>query len=112
MKITDADKRRAAVLQDWNFRVVCRADDLFLAPELLLKSVVGNVYGHPNPRHHDGKRVVIGTVRAVDGRFVKTRRTTYRLGRVSRRYRAWMSKTGIDYDAQNPIKLINSEAVT
>jgi hypothetical protein len=45
-----------AQLKKWSFG--SRNHSPYAAPEQLCLCLQGNVYGHPNPRHHDGKFIV------------------------------------------------------
>ena len=78
--------------------------DPWQAPGCRAQLVHGNAYGHP--RFADGRRVVIGTVREIDGRIIKTKRTTYRLGRIDPEYRERLKRAGIPYDPKEPIKWV------
>lgn len=81
----------------------------YTAPELLPRALTGIVFGHPG--HQDGKHVTTSQIVAVYKRTVTTRSgTTYRLGPIDRRYRAFLRKQGIPFDPACPIKWIGGSA--
>jgi hypothetical protein len=89
-------------LQDWAVRP--RYKDPFMAPEHNPNCLEGLVEGHP--RKEDGKRVLTTPIVESEGRIVTTRSgTKYRLGRVSRKYRRWLTKEGLAYNPRQPIKI-------
>jgi hypothetical protein len=80
-------------LQDWAVRSG-GPGARFLAPEVAPVRLEGGVTGHP--RKSEGKRVV--TTRSG---------TKYRLGRIQRGYRRWLTKKGLAYNPRQPIKVKN-----
>lgn len=83
----------------------------YIPPEgraLCLKGVIGEGHPHKPP----GSRVVTSGIKTIAGRLVTTGSgTVYQLGRVNRKYRAWMKEKQICYDAKNPIKDKRSSAM-
>lgn len=72
-------------------------------------SLLGNVFGHSNPRHEDGKSVVTSRVVSVDGRKITTRSgSVYTLGKISPEYREYIKRTRPEWDWRNPIKMAES----
>ena len=94
------EKDKAPTLQNWRVKA-----NPYASPEMRDILVIGEVYGHHNPRFHDGKTITIGTVKASEGRYLRTKRTTYKLGRVEPEYRKYLKSEGIDYDAKHPFKV-------
>jgi hypothetical protein len=92
-------------LQDWSVRSG-GPGEWFLAPEVAPVRLEGVVTGHP--RKSDGKRVVTTRIVESEGRIVTTRSgTKYRLGRIQRGYRRWLTKKGLAYNPRQPIKVKN-----
>jgi hypothetical protein len=74
-----------------------------MAPEQSYHVLAGEVYGHP--KKADGSLVKTSAIEKIDGRIITTESgSVYRLGRISRKYRRWLRKEGIEYDRKNPIK--------
>lgn len=91
-------------LENWS--VVPGSSDPYMAPELQSICLFGEVYGHPNPRHHDGKIVRTSRVMDVSGKVVKTYSgSVYELGVVSPDYVEWMKSNNIPFDPENPITI-------
>ena len=92
-------------LQDWLVRI---KGDGFTAPELLTKHLEGAVFRHPKSnRHPDGKYITTSSICGCEGRVVTTASgTKYKLGRVNRKYRAWMKSKGLQYDRKNSVKMV------
>lgn len=93
------------VLHDW--AVMAGPSNYFEAPELWEPRLVGAVYGHPDPRHPDGKRIQTSRIAAAEGRVVTTQRgTRYRLGRIDPRYRSWLQDHRPRWDWRRPITVV------
>jgi hypothetical protein len=61
-----------------NPKPLVRLEDWFVFHGILL---VGAVYGHPNPRHCDGKRIRTSRIiRQLDDGTIETQNTRYTLG--------------------------------
>lgn len=73
-------------------------DDGFKAPEQIKYFIIGNVYGHPNPKHYDGKEIQTSTIVDLDieRKYVKTRNTEYELGDPKPEYQEWLDKWRTD----------------
>jgi hypothetical protein len=102
-------KRRKGevLLQDWFVRFL-HLDDVYVAPECRHAVLAGEVYGHP--RFPDGYPVKTSAVEKVEGRLITTRGgTVYRLGRISKKYRAWLKKEGRVYNPRQPITIKDCE---
>jgi hypothetical protein len=77
----------------------------YRAPEIAVPAVKGRVYG--SDTFNDGDLIRTSGVSGVDGRIIETERgTKYRLGRVSRKYRAWLKAEGLEYDSAQPFRVI------
>lgn len=74
-----------AKLENWS--VVGFAEDPYKAPEQMLISLMGEIYGHPC--HEDGTNVVTSIIMHTDGREVITRNTKYVLGKAHDGYKEW-----------------------
>jgi hypothetical protein len=74
-------------------------------------AIAGNVYGHPDTRHPDGKGIVTSRVVSFEGRVVTTRSgSRYRLGRIEPKYRRWLRKARPDWDWRQPLRVIKKPA--
>lgn len=83
---------------------------LYTPPELIKIHLVGIVYNHPDPRHHNGKEIITSFIVNVSGRYITTRSgSIYYLGEVDKEYKDWMDKNNINFDPENPIKMIKHE---
>jgi hypothetical protein len=83
------------LILDWSVELC--PDRPYLAPELHDHFHLFGVI--------DGKRKMTSRVIASAGRSVTTKSgTTYHLGRVSPKYRTWMTKHGMPYDPRRPVK--------
>ena len=77
--------------------------DGYTAPELLPRVLVGYCYGHP--RKSDGGHVQTTRIVSVKGRIVTTSSgSTYRLGRIDPKYRAFLRAQGWPYNRHTPIQ--------
>lgn len=68
-----------ATLENWS---ITRNPDPYLAPEMRVPRLQGEVYGHLN--HQDGKHIVTSSIlgKTKTG-LIKTKNTTYKLGKVA-----------------------------
>ncbi len=88
-----------------NWSVESGADSPYVPPEHAGIRLVGQCFGHGE--HDDGKRIGTSTVVASEGRFVTTfSGSRYELGKPDPKWLAWMEEEGIEYDPEQPIKLI------
>ena len=86
-------------LENWS--VVSNASP-YTAPEAIVPSLQGTVYGHPN--HEDGKHVITSHIVAVYGRKVQTwSGSIYELGTVDTKYQE--AYPGRDLDGPEPITM-------
>lgn len=58
-------------LKEWSYGTRC--SDPYTAPELISTCLSGKVYGHPDPRHCDGKEIVTSRVIGKRNQLVITR---------------------------------------
>ena len=90
-----------------NWAIVTDASP-YTAPELIYFCLVGNVFGHENPRHEDGKHVMTSRIMQVRGRKVTTYSGyVYELGEVSPEYKDACPDR--NFDGPNHIKLSSRE---
>jgi hypothetical protein len=72
-------------LKNWSF--TANGDDGYKAPEQLIPCLQGNVYGHPNPKHHDGKFIVTSKlIGKRNGLAITQSGSEYELGDVDPNY--------------------------
>lgn len=88
-------------LQNWSLNM----DDSnpYQAPEARRINLYGYVYGHP--RFTDGYFVKVSTLQKAEGRFITTRNSVYKLGKILPSYRTYLKDNNIDYNPQQPITL-------
>jgi hypothetical protein len=81
---------------------------LYDPPETQRLQISGQVFGSPNPRFPDGKRITTSDLVSVEGRDVTTRSgSVYTLGKVSEEYMEWCEKEGCHVPTwDEPIKLL------
>ncbi len=91
-------------LQNWKVQPFIKGR--FLEPVQRGLTITGDVVGRSDML--DGLTVRTSVVLSVDGRVIKTRNSTYRLGKIDRKYRAWLKRMGIRYDPQNPVKPVSA----
>lgn len=97
--MTDNDIR----IEQW---AVVEDADPYVAPEMRRRYLRGQVFGHPNPRHADGKTVTTSRIINVDGRRVKTNSgSTYVLGEPDPAYVEFCRSINQTMDELNPIKV-------
>jgi len=85
------------------------ANDPYKAPEQRQPCLVGEVYGHPNPRHEDGKLVRTTAIQKTEGRWVQTRNTIYELdGPPAPGYQKYCDDNSITIDPDAPVKLLQA----
>lgn len=70
-------------------------------------ALVGAVSGHPDPRHHDGKRIITSAVLSFEGRVVTTRSRRYRVGRIDPAYRRWLRENRPGWDWRRPFTVLD-----
>lgn len=89
-----------------NWAVVRAWADYYQAPEVSPFQISGQVYGHPNERHEDGKVCVTSIVKEVNGSIVTTQNNTYILGTPSPEFVNWCKENGCHVPtAECPIKV-------
>jgi hypothetical protein len=72
-------------LKNWSFTI--RGSDPYKAPEQCIPVLQGNVYGHSNPKHHDGKFITTSKlVGKRNGLVVTQSGSEYELGDVDPNY--------------------------
>jgi hypothetical protein len=72
-------------LENWSFTV--RGCDPYTPPEAGEPVLQGNVYGHSNPKHHDGKFIVTSRLKGKRNGLVVTQSgSEYELGTVDPNY--------------------------
>jgi hypothetical protein len=72
-------------LENWSF--TAKGDDGYKAPEQLIPCLQGNVFGHSNPKHHDGKFIVTSKlIGKRNGHVVTQSGSEYELGDVDPNY--------------------------
>lgn len=75
-------------LENWSLGYVGESEDnTYLAPELAVCNLSGNVYGHPD--FDEGEFIHTSRIMKVEGKTVQTRNTLYELGQVCTDYLAW-----------------------
>lgn len=78
-----------------------------MAPEICPRLLQGKVYG--DSEHSDGTHLVTAEVRNVKGCIATTSDgLVYRLGEVDKGYRDFMRDNNIDFDPENPIRMVKS----
>ena len=87
-----------------------RENNPFLAPEQQGICLCGQVYGHPTKE--DGSRVKTSSIQSIDGRMVGTLNTIYELGEPDPEFIKWMKVEGIEFNPNEPIKIIKNSTVT
>lgn len=79
----------------------------YLAPERIpqRRRLKGRVYGHPNPRHPDGKEVVTSSIVGVRGRLVTTSNGTEYLleGAPDPKYEQFCIEKGYSINRDSPV---------
>jgi hypothetical protein len=81
-------------LENWSVTTDCQNE--FLAPELMIKRLHGDVYGHPS--FNDGDSVSTSTLEKFDykNRAAKTRSgTEYELGEIDKGYEKYLEENNI-----------------
>lgn len=56
--------------------------------------LVGEVYGHRNPKHYDGKKIYTSALKWFDGQRCQTLNTLYQLCDLDPKFMAWMAAHG------------------
>jgi hypothetical protein len=87
------------IIENWHIE-----GDLFTPPELAVLKVVGKPINHPDPKF-DGSRNIVATVLNANGRIIKTKNSTYKLGTPNKEYINWMKENSISFDPENPITI-------
>ena len=89
-------------LDNWS---VCSAGRIrYTPPELQVKALQGNAFGHP--RFEDGKHVVTSSPFSIKGRIVTTYSgSVYKLGKIDPEYRKWLKKNVPGWNWRNPITI-------
>ena len=90
-----------AVLHNWV--VMSGGLAVFLPHPLTDLRLHGGVYDHPTERHEDGKMVFTSPIVEVKGRILKTKNTTYRLGRIDKAYLKIIKQRNHSWDWRNPL---------
>ena len=73
-------------------------------PELMILTLVGQVYGHKEERHYDGKWIRTSEIVKVEGRTLTTGSgSVYHLGSIDPKFRRWLKKNVPDWDWRNPV---------
>lgn len=99
--------RRLPRLEQWFFP----ASDPYLAPELHIPRVAGNVFGHPDrKRHPDGKQITTSGVKRFARGVVETvSGSRYRLGEPLPAYLAHMQAHHPGWDPSDPMRVPGRE---
>lgn len=72
-------------LENWSFTIKER--DPYTPPKASTPVLQGNVYGHPNPKNHDGKFIVTSRLMGKrNGHVVTQSGSEYELGEVDPNY--------------------------
>lgn len=88
-----------------NWKIVPTSYDPYQAPELMDRSIAGNVFNHPH--FDDGQTVITSRIVDAEGRKVFTLSgSEYQLGKIDRGYRAWLRKERPDWNWKKPIKIL------
>ena len=76
----ERNKMQTVKLENW--AVVTFGHSGYQSPEQATVALTGNVYGHPNPKNHDGKEVVTSDLKSISvARLTATtKNTVYELG--------------------------------
>ena len=78
--------------------------DIYTAPEIRPRHLVGKVYGHPS--FPDGEEIGTGTLLSSSGRMASTRKTTYVLGEPNPDYVVFLVENSLPaIDPEQPIKI-------
>jgi len=78
--------------------------DIYTAPELKSRHLIGKVYGHPG--FPDGEEISTGTLLSCSGRTASTRKTTYVLGNPNPDYIAFLAEQGLpEIDPEQPLRI-------
>lgn len=90
---------KEVLIEEWS--VVYKEKDYYKAPEQKSLHLSGTVYNHPSCE--DGNSVVTSSIKDVDGIFVYTANTKYKLGNPSQQYVDWYyANYGKELDKNNP----------
>jgi len=81
-------------LEHWSIRM---GGGPYTAPECFAIWAVGEVYGHPSPRHPDGKMIHTTQIVAmnVEEGWLETKNTRYALGEIDPEFQKWITENGI-----------------
>ena len=92
-----------ATLKNWS--ITGGIKDPYLAPELRNTHLQGEVYDHPNPRHHDGKQIITSKiVKKIGPLTYETHSgTIYTLDTVAPAYKEWCSENNIELNLEDPV---------
>ena len=78
-------RMKVAQLKNWSFSV--KGNDGYKAPEQLIYCLQGNVYGHSNPKNHDGKFIATSRLMGKrNGHVVTQSGSEYELGAADPNY--------------------------
>ena len=99
-----------ATLKNWS--IVADPNNPYMAPELKTIYLQGEVYDHPNSRHHDGKRIITSkVVKKIGPLTYETKSgTIYTLDTVAPAYKEWCSENNIELNLEDPVRLNKSLA--
>lgn len=90
-----------------NWSVIADPNNPYMAPELKSTHLQGEVYSHPNLRHHDGKRITTSKiVKKLEPLVYETNSgTVYMLDTVDPAYENWCKENNIELNLEDPIKM-------
>ena len=95
-----------------NWSVCAPGVDAYTPPECITISLQGIIFDHPrddlkkriDPKK--GKHVITSSIQEADKRLFNTYNTTYKLGRISPKYRKWLKENKPEWNWRKPITLI------
>jgi len=90
-------------INNWNITVYPLLVNPCAPPEMIRKSLQGNVYGHPG--FEDGKHIITSPIKSVDKRKITTENTIYVLGKIDPKYRKYLKKERPNWNWRKPITI-------
>ncbi len=93
-----------------NWCVVNHQADNYKAPEQTVICLHGTAINHPARPDKPRWKCRTSAIIDVDGKTVHTKSgSIYELGKPDKEYLLWMRENGIEYNSENPIKIIEAD---